>query len=481
MQPYQSRREMLQRAGLGFGSLALAQLFQQDLVGGGDNVQDLKQRQPHFEPRVKSVILMMQNGGPSQMVLFDPKPELVKRDGQKHTGAIEQFQPGSEGNKLLKMPFPFTKHGTSGMDFASVVPHIASVADEICKIRSMVSGHNNHTEALIMFNTGKLFPGRPALGSWVSYGLGTANQNLPAYIVLRDERAYNTSGTMLWSNGWMSAIYGGTEVATKGTPVLNLAASDTRPEGVDQENLALLGKINRRFQARFKTESDLEARIQNYELAARMQLAAPEILDLSKESGETKKMYGVDQGHDEMSRYGTRCLMARRLVESGVRFIQVFPPGSPNTQPWDAHGNVKTQNEAICKIVDQPTAGLITDLKQRGLLASTLIVWSGEFGRLPISQNGSGRDHNRNACTTLLAGGGVKGGLSYGNTDPLGYRSVEDVVTVHDLHATVLHQMGLSHKKLVYRHHGHDESLTDSRVTDARVVGDILQNDVQPL
>ena len=481
MQPYQSRREMLQRAGLGFGSLALAQLFQQDLVGGGDNVQDLKQRQPHFEPRVKSVILMMQNGGPSQMDLFDPKPELVKRDGQKHTGAIEQFQPGSEGNKLLKMPFPFTKHGTSGMDFASVVPHIASVADEICKIRSMVSGHNNHTEALIMFNTGKLFPGRPALGSWVSYGLGTANQNLPAYIVLRDERAYNTSGTMLWSNGWMPAIYGGTEVATKGTPVLNLAASDTRPEGVDQENLALLGKINRRFQARFKTESDLEARIQNYELAARMQLAAPEILDLSKESGETKKMYGVEQGHDEMSRYGTRCLMARRLVESGVRFIQVFPPGSPNTQPWDAHGNVKTQNEAICKIVDQPTAGLITDLKQRGLLASTLIVWSGEFGRLPISQNGSGRDHNRNACTTLLVGGGVKGGLSYGNTDPLGYRSVEDVVTVHDLHATVLHQMGLSHKKLVYRHHGHDESLTDSRVTDARVVGDILQNDVQPL
>ena len=212
-----------------------------------------------------------------------------------------------------------------------------------------------------------------------------------------------------------------------------------------------------------------------------MQLAAPEVLDMSKESAETKKMYGIDEGHDEMSLYATRCLMARRLVESGVRFIQVFPPGSPNTQPWDAHGNVKTQNEAICKIVDQPTAGLIKDLKQRGLLDSTLIVWSGEFGRLPISQNGSGRDHNRNACTTLLAGGGVKGGFSYGNTDPLGYRSVENVVTVHDLHATVLHQMGLSHEKLTYRHHGHAESLTDARVTDAQVVGDILQNDVQPL
>ena len=212
-----------------------------------------------------------------------------------------------------------------------------------------------------------------------------------------------------------------------------------------------------------------------------MQRAAPEVLDLSKESAETKKRYGIDEGHDEMSLYATRCLMARRLVESGVRFIQVFPPGSPNTQPWDAHGNVKTQNEAICKIVDQPTAGLIKDLKQRGLLDSTLIVWSGEFGRLPISQNGSGRDHNRNACTTLLAGGGVKGGFSYGNTDPLGYRSVENVVTVHDLHATVLHQMGLSHEKLTYRHHGHAESLTDARVTDAQVVGDILQNDVQPL
>ena len=481
MRGYLSRRDMLKTSGLGIGSLALAQLLQAELPGGEQQPRGLQPRDPHFPPQVKSVILMMQNGGPSQMDLFDPKPELVKRDGQKHTDAIEQFQAGSEGNKLLKMPFAFAKHGQHGMDFASVIPHMASVADEICKVRSMVSGHNNHTEALIMFNTGKLFPGRPALGSWISYGLGTANQNLPAYIVLRDERAYNTSGTMLWQNGWMPAIYGGTEVATQGSPILNLTSTDERPDGVDARNLQLLGQLNRRFKRRFQDELDLEARIQNYELAARMQLAAPQVLDMSKETDDTKKLYGIDQGHDEMSRYATRCLMARRLVEAGVRFIQVFPPGHPNTQPWDAHGNVKTDNEKICKIVDQPTGALIKDLRQRGLLDSTLIIWSGEFGRLPISQNGSGRDHNRNACTTLLAGGGVKGGLSYGATDELGYRSVENVVTVHDLHATVLHQMGLSHKKLTYRHQGHDESLTDSRVTDAHVVGDVLTNDVQPI
>ena len=474
---YQSRREMLTRSALGFGGIALSALLQQDLLAEESNFSnhnDLKKRDPHFAPQVKSVILMMQNGGPSQMDLFDPKPELNKRDGQKHTGAIEQFQPGSETNKLLGMPFEFKQYGESGMDFASPLPHMASVADEFCKIRSMVSGHNNHTEALVMFNTGKLFAGRPALGSWVSYGLGTANQNLPAYIVLRDERGYNTSGTLLWQNGWMPAIYGGTEVATQGTPVLNLKSSETLPEGVEARNLELLAGFNKRFQTRYPQESDLDARIQNYELAARMQISAPEVMDLTKETEATKQLYGVEQGDDELSRYATRCLMARRLVESGVRFIQIFPPASPNSQPWDSHGNVKTQNESICKITDQPTAALIKDLKQRGLLESTLVIWSGEFGRLPISQNGSGRDHNRNACTTLLAGGGVKGGLSYGATDELGYLSVEKIVTVHDLHATILHQLGLDHHKLSYHHQGHSESLTDARVTEARVVKDIL-------
>ena len=469
-----TRREILKRSALGFGSLALTHILSHDLSAAERNHHDLRKRNPDFEPRVKSVILMMQNGGPSQMDLFDPKPELNKRDGQKHTGAIEQFQPGSEQNKILGMPFEFKQFGRSGMEFASPLPHMAGMADEICKIRSMISGHNNHTEALVMFNTGKIFAGRPALGSWVSYGLGTANQNLPAYIVLRDERGYNTSGTLLWQNGWMPAVFGGTEVATQGTPVLNLKTSASRPKGVETQNLALLGELNGKFKSRYPAESDLEARIQNYELAARMQLAAPELLDLTKETEDTKKLYGVDQGNDELSRYATRCLMARRLVESGVRFIQVFPPASPNSQPWDAHGNVKTQNESICSIVDQPTAALIKDLKQRGLLDSTLIIWSGEFGRLPISQNGSGRDHNRNACTTLLAGGGVKGGLSYGSTDELGYRSVENITTVHDLHATILHQLGLDHNKLTYHHQGHSESLTDSRVTQAKVIQDIL-------
>jgi hypothetical protein len=463
-----TRRQMLRASGLGFGSLALSYLMQNDTRAG----DDLRPRPAHFASRAKAVILMMQNGGPSQMELFDPKPELNKRAGQVHGVAVETFQKGSEGNKLLGCPFKFHKRGQCGMELSEVIPHLGSVADELCLVRSMFSEHNNHTEGLVMMNTGKIFPGRPALGSWVTYALGTENQNLPSYVVLRDPEGYNTSGTLLWQNGWMPALYRGTEFSTKGAPVLNLHPAAPVPSEAQRDDLAFLAKLNEEHRKDFPGETDLEARIRNYELAARMQLAADATLDLGRETEATKKLYGLD--NPTTAGYGTRCLMARRLVEAGVRFVQVFPPVKPQFQPWDAHSNTKTENERICGMTDQPSAALIRDLKQRGLLDETIVLWTGEFGRLPVSQNGSGRDHNRNAFSLLLAGGGFKAGCVHGATDEVGYRSEEKRVSVPDLHATLLHQLGLDHNKLTYPHHGQPETLTDARVTRARVVTEIL-------
>jgi len=471
-----SRRQMLEVGALGFGSVAYSYLA--SLAGdttahaASQRHSDLSPKAAHFAGPAKAVIMMMQNGGPGQMDLFDPKPELTKHSGKVHAEKVEMFQPGSEGNKLLGSPLQFRRYGQCGMEMAEILPHLGSVADDICLVRSMYNYHNNHTESLVALNTGKIFQGRPALGSWISYGLGADNQNLPAYIVLRDPEGYNTSGTLLWQNGWMPAIYRGTEVSTSGTPVLNLHPSQPIAAGVQRDNLDLLGKLNRRHQRHYAYESSLEARIQNYELAARMQLAAAETLDLTGESKAARKLYGLD--NPLTKGYGLRCLMARRLVEAGVRFVQIFPPVKPMSQPWDAHKNSKTENEAICARCDQPSAALIQDLKQRGLLDSTIVLWAGEFGRLPVSQNGTGRDHNRNAFSLILAGGGFKAGHVHGATDEIGYRAVDQPVSVADLHATLLHQLGLDHTDLTYRHHGSDESLTDARVSNAQVVSGLL-------
>jgi uncharacterized protein (DUF1501 family) len=450
-----TRREMLRTTGLGFGSLALNALLHAEQA-----------RPTHFPAKAKAVIMLVQNGGPSQMDLFDPKPELKKREGTIHSTRVEMFQRGSEQNKLLGTPFKFHKRGRCGMELSEVIPHLGGIADEFCLVRSMVSEHNNHTEGLVLLNTGKIFPGRPALGSWISYALGSENQNLPAYIVLRDPDGYNTSGTLLWQNAWLPATHRGTEVRTRGTPVLNLAPA------APKDDLDLLARLNEEHRRQYPHESELETRIRNYELAARMQLTAGRVFDMAGESAATRKLYGLDNA--TTAGYALRCLMARRLVESGVRFVQVFPPVKPQFQPWDAHTNVKTENEAICAQCDQPSAALIKDLKSRGLLESTIVLWSGEFGRLPVSQNGKGRDHNRNAFSLILAGGGFKGGNVHGATDDVGYRSVQNRVTVPDLHATILHQLGLDHEKLTYRHHGSDESLTDARVTKAQVVRELL-------
>lgn len=467
-----SRRQLLRASGLGLGGLALNWLSHQEAQAAAKTARpgfDLRPKEPSQPARAKAVILMMQNGGPSQMDLFDPKVELKKHAGQQHSIKVEMFQTGSEQNKLMDTPFAFRRYGAAGIEMAEVVPHIGSVADELCLIRSMHTGHNNHTEGLVMFMTGKIFQGRPSFGSWISYALGTENQNLPAYIVLRDPEGYNTSGTLTWSSGWLPALYRGTEFSTAGSPVLNLKPARELPAGVAENNLEFLARLNRRHQRAYPLETELETRIQNYELAARMQLAAADLLDLNQESAETQKLYGLD---NPLTRpYGLRCLLARKLVESGVRFVQIHPKPF---QPWDTHANTKSSLIDICGTTDLPTAGLLMDLKRRGLLDETIVIWSGEFGRLPVSQNGTGRDHNRNAFSLLAAGGGFRRGCTYGETDEVGYSAAVNRVSVADLHATILHQLGLDHESLSFEHSGRDETLTDAPVTSARVVHEVL-------
>jgi hypothetical protein len=465
-----SRRHLLRLSGMGLGGRALAWLTNARTVAAAAAVPyDLRPRPPLAAPRARSVILMMQNGGPSQMDLFDRKPALHAHNGQQHSIKVEMFQTGSEQNKLLDTPFQFRKYGDSGIEMSEVIPHIGSVADELCLIRSMHTGHNNHTEALVMFMTGKIFQGRPAIGSWISYALGSENQNLPAYVVLRDPAGYNTSGTLTWSSGWLPALYRGTEFSSTGAPVLNLQPARPQPDGVQRDNLDFLARLNRLHQSRYPRESELETRIQNYELAARMQLAAASVLDIAGETEATCRLYGLDNPTTQA--YGLRCLLARKLVEAGVRFVQIHPKPF---QPWDTHANTQSSLVDICGSTDLPTAGLILDLKQRGLLDETVVVWSGEFGRLPVSQNGTGRDHNRNAFSLLAAGGGFKSGFVYGETDEVGYKAAVNPVSVADFHATLLHQLGIDHELLTFQHSGRDETLTDASLTNARVVHDVI-------
>jgi hypothetical protein len=418
------------------------------------------------------MIMLMQNGGPSQMELFEPKPALQKHSGQVHHEKVETFQKGSEKNQLLGSPFRFRRHGECGMELSEVLPRLGGVADDLCLVRSMFTGHNNHTEGLVMITTAKIFPGRPTLGAWISYGLGTENQDLPAYVVLRDPEGYNGTGATLWQSGWLPAIYRGTELNAQGPPVLNLRPAAPLPRGAQEDDLEFLNRINELHRARYRRESVLESRIRNYELAARMQLAAGDVLDLARETGATRREYGLED--PVTAGYGARCLLARRLVEAGVRFVQVFPPAKPQPNPWDSHNDVKGEIEQLAPRIDGPSAALIRDLKRRGLLEETILLWTGEFGRLPISQNGRGRDHNRNGFSLFLAGGGFKAGHVHGATDDFGYRAVDRPVGVPDLFATILHQLGLDHSRLTYRHQGREETLTDVALTGAKVVGDLL-------
>ena len=464
-----NRRTLLQASGMGFGVCALNWMLHQDAaVAAAPQALNLKPRKPHFPARAKSVVMLLQNGGPSQMDLFDPKPALAAGAGRVYREKVEMFQPGSEQNQLLASPWTFSQHGQSGMFFSNALPQMPRVADHLCMVRSMHSEHNNHTEGLVMITSGKIFPGRPTLGSWICYGLGTVNQNLPAYVVLRDPKGYPSTGSTLWQNGWLPAIYRGTQVRTEGPPVLNLNPAQPLPAGARKADLAFLEGLNQRHRRNYSDNPQLESRIRNYELAARMQLEATTALDLTKETQQTRTLYGMDE--ESTRGYGTRLLMARRMVEAGVRFVHVFLNGAP----WDSHANVKDEIAKISAQTDLPTAGFIQDLAQRGLLEDTIVLWTGEFGRLPVSQNGLGRDHNRNAFTALLAGGGFRPGHVHGATDDVGYRATEDPVSVPDLFATILHQLGLDHDALTYHHHGRDETLTDSPVSNATVVDKLL-------
>ncbi len=460
------------------GSVALASLLSRDGLLANDAIAakprtsfDLTARQPHFRPQAQAMISLFMHGGPSHIDLTDPKPELNKRDGQEYPGEITYSFINRASKKLLGSPFKFQKHGECGTELSELLPHLAEIVDDICLIRSMHTGINGHESSIRYLNTGKSIPGRPALGSWLTYGLGSESDSLPAYVVMTDPGGHPVDGVRNWSNGWMPSIYQGTVIRPREPRILNLEPPARLAGTLQQQNLEFLGKLNRRHFEDHEGESDLEARISSYELAARMQSAAKEALDISQETKATHELYGLDD--PETQEYGTRCLIARRLVERGVRFVQLFLGG----QPWDMHNSIRTQLPKVCKRTDQPTAALVKDLKARGLLETTLVHWGGEIGRLPVTEGDpqtGGRDHNGQGFSSWLAGGGVKGGLAFGETDEFGHSAVVDRVAANDYQATIMHLFGFDHEKLTFLYNGQERSLTDGR--PCRVVKEILAN-----
>ncbi|MGL4555488.1 MAG: DUF1501 domain-containing protein [Gemmataceae bacterium] len=460
-----NRRAFLGHYAGGLGTLALAHLAAE--AGAGTRGDPLAPKEPHHPAKAKAVICLFQHGGPSQMDLFDPKPELTKQHGKPHPDKLEVHFHTQQG-KLLASPFKFAKHGKSGVELSELLPHTGRIVDDITLVRSMKTDSVDHEAALRVIHSGKIFPGRPAWGSWVLYGLGTARKELPAYVVLSDPGGLPVDGTNNWSSGFLPAAYQGTPFRASGTPVAHLATPAGVSADARRHQLDLVNGLNAAHLRRHPKNAELEARLGHYELAARMQTAVPDVLDLSKETEETKKLYGID--NPKSAEYGKRCLLARRLVERGVRFVQIFLSG----QPWDTHAKNAENLRNLCAMTDQPSAGLVLDLKRRGLLDSTVVMWTGEFGRLPISQGTDGRDHNRHAFTLWLAGGGFKEGYVHGATDDFGYASTEKVVRVPALHATLLHALGLDHNRLTFPHEGRDDTLTDVAVSRAEVVKELL-------
>jgi hypothetical protein len=462
--------DLTRRAFLGhyagcLGGLALTHLLADDAQPGRTSPPTTGRED--YQSRAKAVICLFQHGGPSQVDLFDPKPELTRRHGQPHSGQLEiHFH--TQVGKLLASPFQFQRCGRSGMELSNLLPHTAAIADDITLVRSMMTDSVDHEAALRVIHAGKTFPGRPVWGSWVLYGLGSVRQDLPAYVVLGDPGGLPVDGSHNWSSGFLPAVYQGTPFRAGNTPVANLQPTAMVPHQARQNQLRLLDALNAAHLNRNTPNAELEARISNFELAARMQTAVPEVLDISKEPKETLRLYGLD--NPKTAEYGRRCLLARRLVEHGVRFVQLFLNG----QPWDTHNKNAEQLKNLCAATDQPSAALVLDLKRRGLLDSTIVLWTGEFGRLPVAQGADGRDHNRHGFSLWLAGGGFRRGYAHGATDEFGYKAVTDVVRVCDLHATLLHALGLDHLRLTYPHEGRDDSLTDPNVTKARTIPKLL-------
>ena len=454
------RRAFLRTAGCGFGALALAAMLGEDgLLADDKPVDPLAPKKPHFEPSAKRVIFLFMSGGPSHMDTFDPKPELTRLHGQK---LPESFGPvktrrGVDKNKLLASARTFKKHGKSGIEVSDWFPHIAERVDDICLLRGCHGDSVTHPESVYLMNTGSILMGRPSLGAWVSYGLGTENRNMPAFVVLPDPGGWPKGGAPAWGNGYIPAAYQGTVVKGGQAPIEHLATPPGVSATQQRRTLDFIAESNREFGASRAADSELSARIAAYELAYRMQAHAPDVVDLTKETEETKTLYGLDR--KETAEFGTRCLLARRMIERGVRFVQLY---SGDTNGWDAHSDLEKNHGTLCLQSDKPIAGLLTDLKRRGLLKDTLVVWGGEFGRTPMTEGTNGRDHNPHGFSMWLAGGGVKGGQALGATDAIGLRAAEDKTHVHDVHATILHLLGFNHLKLTFRHNGRNERLTDN-------------------
>jgi hypothetical protein len=449
--PVRTRREFLTRSCGGLGALALSSMLQASAP-----VDPLAPKKPHHEPKAKSVIWLFMEGGPSHVDLFDPKPELEKLAGQPMPASFGKVitAMGTSNNTLMPSQRKWKQYGQSGMWVSDWYQNIAQHADDITVIRSCWADGLNHVGSVCQMNTGSILAGRPSMGAWVTYGLGTANQNLPTFVILTDDKEV-VGGPKNWSSGFLPASFQGTLFRREGAPILDLAPPETIGEKQQRGRLDLLNSLNRHYGDSKSEDTELEARLNSYELAYRMQSAAPEAVDLNKESEATRKLYGMD---DEVTaKFGSNCLLARRLVERGVRFIELY---SGSGSGWDAHTDLEGNHSRRCQETDKPIAGLLTDLKARGLLDSTLVVWGGEFGRTPFNEKGKGRDHNPWGFTMWMAGGGIKPGQVVGRTDEIGLRAIERKAHVHDLHATILWCLGMDHVRVTYLHNGRSERPT---------------------
>ncbi len=473
------RRTFLQGA-YGIGSIALATLLQRDgllanpaLLGGSQN-HDLTPKPSHSFGRAKAMISMFMQGGPSHIDLFEPKPELIRLDGKNFPGEVKYDDAAGASREVMGPQWKFRPRGQSGIEMSDLIPHMSGIADEMTLIRSMHTGVNNHGQSIYALMNGQIVGGRPTLGSWITYGLGSENQDLPAYVALTDPRGLPVLGVDNFSNGWLPSMYQGTVVRSKEPRILNLDPPMSLRSEAQTRYLRFVQRLNREHADARPGETDLEARIQSFELAARMQTAAKEALDISKESQATLKLYGIDKAPTE--EFGKRCLIARRLIERGVRFVSIFT----GNQTWDHHSSILTGLPAACLQVDQPAAALVLDLKQRGLLDTTIVHWGGEMGRLPVIQNRSGakgrasvgRDHNTYGFSMWVAGGGFRAGHAHGATDDFGHHAVKDIVNHYDYHATLLHLFGLDAKKLSYKRNGTDQVLVEN--PQARIVTELL-------
>jgi hypothetical protein len=453
-----SRRNFLLRGGAGFGAVALSWLLRdQSLFAATNPGEAMAPRLPHFAPKAKNVIFLFMEGGPSHIDLFDPKPRLNELAGQPLPESFGNVitAMGESRSPLLACQRTWKQHGKSGIWVSDWLPHLAGCVDDLAVIRSCWADGINHSSGICQMNTGSILAGRPSLGAWVSYGLGTENQNLPAFVVMQDNAATVVNGPRNWGAGFMPAVYQGTRFNAGVEPIANLNPPDGVGESQQRGKLDYLSELNRSHALTRRQQSELDARIASYELAFRMQAEAPEAVEISAETEATRQLYGM--GEKETATFGRLCLLSRRMIERGVRFVQLYH-GAGNK--WDAHDKIEKNHSELCRSMDKPVAGLLKDMKARGLLDSTLVIWGGEFGRTPMSEKGDGRDHNPTGFTMWMAGGGVRGGQTIGCTDEVGLHAVEDRLHVHDLHATVLYLLGLDHMGLVYRYKGRPERPT---------------------